>query len=467
MNGEETCWIEVLNGDWAGPLKLHVRGRSMWPTLRPDDQVTVEPTTTHDLKTGDWVLLQGQDTLFLHRFLGFTRQGLLLTKGDGHCAPDSPWPPDALRGRAVAISRHGKTTPISSSSLRERMRTFAHRLMATTWSLLRRCVHRTGLLAFLLLCIPVTTVLAAVTLTSFTATPQEDSILIEWETASEVDMSVFYVQRAPYVTPEIADCADIPGLARISDFIPSEGDIVGASYDYTDTSAEVGVTYYYCLEAVEAGGDFELHGPITAAIQPAATTEPTQRPPTSTPTPAPTPSATPPSAPPRSPSTATSTPTSTPKPTSTPATGTPPTATPTRTPTRTPVASSGENTPTKTLPPTATQTPAAGSPTAAVAPTFEPAVATSGATATPHSDLASQPTRSPAPVAQVTAISSTTDGRPSPSPSPDSSGILPTRSTANSKGSPLSWGVVLALIIAAGVLILLGGLGLWWMRQQK
>jgi hypothetical protein len=203
MNDEKTCWIEVLDGDWAGPLKLRVRGRSMWPTLHPDDQVTVEPTTADDLHAGDWVLLQERDTLFLHRFLGFTRGGLLLTKGDGHRAPDSPWSPDALRGRAIAISRHGKTTSISSSSLREKMRTIAHRLMATTWSLVRRCVRRIGLLVFLLLGVSVTTVLAAVTLTSFTATPKANSILIEWETASEVDMFGFYVQRAPYVSPEI------------------------------------------------------------------------------------------------------------------------------------------------------------------------------------------------------------------------------------------------------------------------
>jgi hypothetical protein len=447
----------------------------MWPTLRPDDQVTVEPTTTDQLQMGDWVLLQGQEALFLHRFLGFTREGLLLTKGDGHRAPDSPWPLDALRGRAVAISRQGRTFSVSPSSLRERVRTAAHRLLTAAWTFL----HRTGLVLFLLLGVSVTTVAAAVTLVedSFKAIPQEDySVLITWQTASETNMFGFYVQRAPYVTPEMAHCAVIPDRTRISDLIPSEGDIAGAYYNYTDASAKTGAIYYYCLEAVEVDGDYELHGPVTAAVQSAATTEPTQRPPTSTPTPSPTPtpSATPPSAPPPPPPTAASSPTSTPRPTSTPATGTPPTSTPTRaptrTPTRTPVAGGGdEDTPTAIQqPPTSTPTPTAEPSTiTATAVIPEPDAEPSDVTATHDSGPASQPTATPVPVAQATAISPTASRRPQPSPSPKPSDTSPTRSTANGMGTPSPWGLVLALIAAAGVLILIGGLGFWWMRQKK
>jgi hypothetical protein len=263
MSDRETSWIEVLNGDWSGPLKLRVRGRSMWPTLHPDDQVTVEPTTTDDLRPGDWVLLQGQEALFLHRFLGFTRDGLLLAKGDGHRAPDSPWPLDALRGRATAVSRRGKTVAISPHSLRERVRTIAHRLLAAAWTFLRRA----GPALFLLLGVSATTAIAAVVLISFEATPQADySVLITWETASETNMFGFYVQRAPYVTPEITACTKIPNLNRVSPLVPAEGDIVGAVYTYTDTSVAAGATYYYCLEAVENGGSFELHGPVSATL---------------------------------------------------------------------------------------------------------------------------------------------------------------------------------------------------------
>jgi hypothetical protein len=423
----------------------------MWPSLHPGDQVTVEPTTADNLHPGDWVLLQGRDTLFLHRFLGFTREGFLLTKGDGHRAPDSPWSPDALRGRAIAISRHGKTIPISSSSLQERTRTLVHRLLAAMWSLAHRSVRRTGPLVLLLLGVSVMTILAAVTLTSFTATPQGDSILIEWETASEVDMFGFYVQRAPY-TPDITVCAILPGLNRISNLIPAEGDIIGASYDFTDSSAEIGATYYYCLEAVEVDGDYEFHGPISAGISDEPTTEPSK-----TPTPTPTPTYAPPPPPP--PVTSTSTPT--PGPTST-ATSTPPTSTPTRTPTHTPtrtptdtpsVSENDEDTPTQPVPTTSTQVP-----------TVEPT--TTIATATPDANPGPQPTGTAALVAQATAISPIASERPKPSPSVAPSEPVPTRSTTDDKGSSFPWGLVPALVVAAGVLILLGGLGLWWVRQK-
>ena len=128
-------------------------------------------------------------------------------------------------------------------------------------------LHRSGLLALLLLGMSVATVTAAVILISFEATPQGNSILITWVTASETNVAGFYIQRAPYVTLAITDCEVIPDLGRIhTAIIPSTGDIIGASYAYTDTNVVAGATYYYCLEAVETDGDHELHGPISATL---------------------------------------------------------------------------------------------------------------------------------------------------------------------------------------------------------
>ncbi|MBN1813531.1 MAG: S24/S26 family peptidase [Anaerolineae bacterium] len=447
MSGREPGWIEALSENWSGPLQLRVRGRSMWPTLQPGDQVTVEPATVDDLRPGDWVLLEGQEGLFLHRLLGFDKKGALLTKGDGHRAPDAPWPPQALRGRAVALSRQGQTIPISSSSMRERVKTIIHRLMATAWSLVRRA-------GFLILLFALTPAIAkaAVELISFEATPTGKSVRVTWVTASEVDMLGFDLQRAT--------APDAEYLSIV--FVWAEGEIVGASYEHIDTDVEFGQTYYYRLEAVETDEDSEFHGPISVTI--------------------PFPTPTPPSAPPPPPPAATSTPTPTRGPTSTPPTGTPPTSTPTRTPTPTPTPTrtatrtptrtpmpggDDENTPTETAPSTSTQTPAAEQATVIATIVSEPGIDSAGATATFDIDLTSQSTKPPALIAQATAISPTASGRPQPSPSPDSSEPRPTRSTAEGRDSSSPWGLVLALITAGGVLILLGGLGLWWMRQKK
>jgi len=440
MNGE-ISWTEVLNKDWSGPLRLRVRGRSMWPTLRPGDQVTVESTVTDHLQPGDWVLVQGREALFLHRFLGFTREGLLLTKGDGHRAPDSPWPPDALRGRAVAVSRQGRTIPVSPSSLRERARTIVHRLMAAAWTFLRH----TMLLIFLLLGVSVISVAAAVTLDSFEATPQSDSILITWVTASETNMAGFHIQRAPYVTLTIVDCKTIPDLHRINTaLIPAEGDIVGASYAYADANVVAGATYYYCLEAVETGGKRDLHGPITVTLPLPPTAEPPPPPPpiTQSPSPSPTPSPTPP-------------------------TGTPPTSTPTRTPSPT-ASSSGGDTPTATSTPIPTQQLTARPALTTATPTPEPDHTPAETTATPDSTAASQltkPTSTPAPIARVTSIAVTSSG-PQPSASPEPTSASLTRVTTKQEPS-FPWALILLLIVAASFLILLGGWGMWRMRDKK
>ena len=79
MMGKELGWVEVLNGDWAGPLCLRVHGRSMWPTLRPGDQVTVEPASPSDLQTGD------VHQVLCHRaslFDGYIRAGITAVLGE-------------------------------------------------------------------------------------------------------------------------------------------------------------------------------------------------------------------------------------------------------------------------------------------------------------------------------------------------------------------------------------------------
>jgi sulfatase modifying factor 1 len=116
--------------------------------------------------------------------------------------------------------------------------------------------------------------LAAVTLASFTATGGDGQVLIEWETASEIDNIGFNLYRStseggPYV--------------RINDsLIPSKalGSVMGAYYCYTDSDVINGITYYYKLEDMDVHGCREFHGPISATpgAQPTATPTPTLTP---------------------------------------------------------------------------------------------------------------------------------------------------------------------------------------------
>ena len=186
---------------------------------------------------------------------------------------------------------------------------------------------------------------AVVTLVSFTASPGDGQVLLEWETASEIDNAGFYLHRST---------AEAGEYVRIGDFIPSQGDgLMGARYSYLDQDVQNGTTYYYKLESVATDGSSEFHGPVSATPQGQATMTPTA---TFTPLWTATETAT---------ATATATLTPTPTATSTPTAMPSPTPTATRPPTATPIPPTATFTP----PPTATPTP---TPTTTTTPTRTP-----------------------------------------------------------------------------------------------
>ena len=98
----------------------------------------------------------------------------------------------------------------------------------------------------------------AVTLASFTATPVDGNILVEWETAMEIDTVGFNVWRS-----ETRDS----GYVRVNDtLIPSAspGSAWGSTYSYVDSDVIPGTTYYYKLEELEVSGGRNWHGPVSA-----------------------------------------------------------------------------------------------------------------------------------------------------------------------------------------------------------
>ncbi len=97
----------------------------------------------------------------------------------------------------------------------------------------------------------------SVELLSFTATPAGRSVIVRWETASEVDTLGFNLYRAGK-----------PGDPRTrvnEDLIPSRvypGSPTGARYQYEELSRWPGAVAFYWLEDVDVYGRTELHGPV-------------------------------------------------------------------------------------------------------------------------------------------------------------------------------------------------------------
>lgn len=412
MDNLNLAWIE-LSATWDGPLEVRVQGDSMKPTLKPGERVHVEPVRVQDLQPGDIVLMRGGHGGVVHRYCGRDAAGRLLTRGDNRRCEDAPWPPEALVGRVTAWTRADGTTVRADASA-QRLNA-QYRLWVTR---LWRALYRLRAFFALVLVFGLAgSVLAAVTLTKFTATYQSGKVHLYWETASEVDLIGFYVLRA----------VDTPAqYTRITDeIIPAEGSLVGAPYSFDDTAIQPGRTYYYLLEAEDTVGSLDTHGPVSVTI-PGPTYTPTPGPsptPTRTPTPGPSPTPTRTPIPIASP---------TPTPTRTPA----PAVTPTRTPTPVP-----GSTPMRTATPLPGVTP---SPTA----TRGAAPATPTAETTPAPGVTASPTSTP---------SATLPGAPTEAPTPTR---IPVTPTPTPSAAPTG---LLVVMLLAGVL---GGLAFWWWRRR-
>lgn len=252
---------------------------------------------------------------------------------------------------------------------------------------------------------------ANVTLVSFTAAPGDGEVDLNWETATEIDTAGFFVRRSETENGE---------FARVSDFIPAEGDgLTGATYEYVDEGLTNGMTYFYQLEAIDYDQSVEFFGPISATLTGGAATL--------TPTITPTDTATPEETP---------TVTSTPK----------KTKTPTRTPTRTRV-------PTKTPTPRPHYTP---TPTFTASPIPSP-------TSTPTREFFSPPSPTlpgtlaggayPAPAASPTAtLTDTIRQTPAPTASPSQAPAPEGQSApdwASARGLALGLVALLWLLLAA------------------
>jgi len=100
--------------------------------------------------------------------------------------------------------------------------------------------------------------LASIVLSSFSATPQANSVQIDWETQTEFDIAGFYLLRST---------VEFSGYSAITDLIPAQGSgITGASYSFIDSDVTAGVIYYYRLQAISVDQSYQEFGPVSASL---------------------------------------------------------------------------------------------------------------------------------------------------------------------------------------------------------
>jgi len=100
---------------------------------------------------------------------------------------------------------------------------------------------------------------AAVTLTEFSATPQDNgTIRITWAAATELDIASYQLFRADTPSPT--------GWGSPIYEVAAGGSVSPANYEHIDGAVTPGVTYYYMLSDISVGGDVGENGPVQARI---------------------------------------------------------------------------------------------------------------------------------------------------------------------------------------------------------
>ena len=102
---------------------VHFRpsGRSMYPSIREGELITVEPVAASDVKLGDIVLYRSQRGLIAHRVVGSspTQSSVLsphyfFLRGDASLSCDQPVAAHQILGRVIRVQRNGRSVALAT-----------------------------------------------------------------------------------------------------------------------------------------------------------------------------------------------------------------------------------------------------------------------------------------------------------------------------------------------------------------
>ena len=101
-------------------VRFRPSGRSMYPSIREGELITVEPVVASDVTLGDIVLYRSQRGLIAHRVVGTspTQSSVLsphyFLRGDASLSRDETVTPEQILGRVVGVERDGRSVALAS-----------------------------------------------------------------------------------------------------------------------------------------------------------------------------------------------------------------------------------------------------------------------------------------------------------------------------------------------------------------
>ncbi len=108
-----TVIVDLLNRGHA--VRFQARGDSMYPAIRDDDYLNVEPIADRRcIRRGEVVVMLADRGLTVHRVLAH-RGNIIITRGDNAPEADVPLHPSSVIGRVVSVERAGTTRILATS----------------------------------------------------------------------------------------------------------------------------------------------------------------------------------------------------------------------------------------------------------------------------------------------------------------------------------------------------------------
>ena len=101
-------------------VRFRPSGRSMYPSIREGELITVEPVVASDVALGDIVLYRSEKGVIAHRVVGTSpAQSSVLSphyflRGDASLSRDEPVTARQILGRVIGVERDGRSLALAS-----------------------------------------------------------------------------------------------------------------------------------------------------------------------------------------------------------------------------------------------------------------------------------------------------------------------------------------------------------------
>jgi signal peptidase I len=103
-------------------VQFEARGTSMFPTIKDGESVTVQPTSSRDIRRGDIILYSGSRGVIAHRVVRIHRSRgeapIFILRGDSSDSCDEPVGPARVLGKIVSVRRDGKNQRLEGKRAR-------------------------------------------------------------------------------------------------------------------------------------------------------------------------------------------------------------------------------------------------------------------------------------------------------------------------------------------------------------